>query len=184
MIDDERCLVGAAGSGDAAAFGELLARCRTSALRVATVVLGTAVGADDVVQDASVRAWQAIGDVDPERGFRPWFLRVVANTARNGRRSRGRRAALAVRAGAEPVVPDAGPEERAVSNRERDVVLAAVNRLGAQDRLVVTLRYFEQLSEAEMTVVLSCAPGTVKSRLSRAMTRLRAELDREGGVGA
>ena len=86
-----------AGDGDADAFGELVARHRTSALRVATVVLGSSTGADDVVQDADIRAWRARASIDPDRPFRGWYLRVVANAARNGRRAGGRRGALAVR---------------------------------------------------------------------------------------
>lgn len=165
-----------ASSGDAAAFGELLTRHRSSALRVATVMLGTASGADDVVQDADVRAWRAHATIDPERAFRSWYLHVVANAGKNARRSRGRRAALALRAPHEGSVPD--PADRVVTDIERVAVIAAVNRLDADDRLVIALRHFEQLTEHEMSEVLACPVGTVKSRLSRATARLRAQLVR------
>jgi RNA polymerase sigma factor (sigma-70 family) len=147
---------------------------------VATVVLGTTVDADDVVQTASERAWQAIGAVDPERGFRSWFLRVVANTARNHRRARfrRRRAELRLAARRHDTV------DEPVSAAEREVVLAALNRLDANERLVIALRHFEQLTEREMAEVLDCPPGTVKSRLSRAMDKLRHELARESGSDA
>lgn len=163
--------------GDAEAFGELAARHRSSALRVATVVLGGPQGADDVVQDATIRAWRAMPSVDPERRFCAWYLRVVANCARNDRRSRGRRAALAVRAGAEPVTPVLTPEQQLVSDTDRQLVVSALNHLAADDRLVIALRHFEQLSEMEMAEVMDCPAGTVKSRLSRAMLRLRRHLD-------
>ena len=166
-----------ATSGDAAAFGELLARHRASALRVATVVLGSATGSDDAVQDADVRAWRARATVDAERAFRSWYLRVVANTAKNARRSWSRRAALELRevcSSPAPLVPD--PADSAVTDNERRVVIAAVNRLGRDDRLVIALRHFEQLSEIEIADVIGCPVGTVKSRLSRAMGRLRGQL--------
>jgi RNA polymerase sigma-70 factor (ECF subfamily) len=166
-----------AGSGDTAAFGELVARHRMSALRIATVVLGTATGADDVVQEADVRAWRARETIDADRPFRSWYLRVVANAGKNARRSFGRRAALEVRETLRTradVAPD--PAERAVTEAERRVVIAAVNRLGQQDRLVIALRHFEQMGETDMAEVLGCAPGTVKSRVSRAMSRLRQQL--------
>jgi RNA polymerase sigma factor (sigma-70 family) len=167
-----------AGSGDAAAFGELLARHRSSALRVATVVLGTANGADDVVQDADVRAWRARASIQPERSFRSWYLHVVANAGKNARRSFARRAALELRdTRRSPVVAAPDPAERVVTDAERHAVIAAVNRLPRDDRLVIALRHFEQMGEAEMAEVLGCATGTVKSRLSRAMARLRAQLD-------
>lgn len=159
-------------AGDADAYGEVASRHRAAALRVAAVVLGTTEGADDVVQQALERSWVALDQLDSERAFRPWFLRIVANLARNERRSRGRRAHLASRMGAvENGV--ATPEEVVVEDHEREEVVAALSRLDASDRLVIALRHFEDLSEREMSEVLDCPPGTVKSRLSRAMVRLR-----------
>lgn len=179
-LDEDR-LVRRARAGDAEAYGELAAPHCGSALRVATVVLGTAEGADDVVQQAMERAWRSLGRFQPGRAFRPWLLRIVANTARNDRRSRGRRAHLAVRA-AHAAARDAvvSPEDVVVSELERRRVVAALNRLRAGDRLVVALRHFEQLSEREMAEVLDRPVGTVKSRLARAMGRLRTELERDG----
>lgn len=136
------------------------------------MVLGGASDADDVVQVASERAWQAIGTVDPERGFRAWFLRIVANTARNHRRARWRRRRAELRVASQPI----DRHDESVTAAERDVVVAALNRLDPAERLVIALRHFEQLSEREMADVLDCPPGTVKSRLSRAMARLRDEL--------
>ena len=181
LIDDERQLVQRARGGDAAVFGELVTRHSNSARRVAAVVLGTAEGAGDAVQNASLKAWQAIETVDPERGFRSWFLRIVANTARNDRRSRNRRAALAVRAAAVRPIDAATPEVASVTAAEREMVVGALNRLNEADRLVVALRFFEDLTQAEMALVLDCPAGTVKSRLSRAMGRLRRELDDGSG---
>ena len=74
------------------------------------------------------------------------------------------------------------PEEAAVTGSERQRVVDALNRLDADDRLVIALRWFEQLSEAEMAETLDVAAGTVKSRLSRAMGRLRAALESEGAL--
>jgi RNA polymerase sigma-70 factor (ECF subfamily) len=158
-----------------------VARHRDAALRVATVVLGSPDGADDVVQQATERAWKSVDTFDPTRPFRPWFLRIVANLARNDRRARGRRAQLDVRAAAADARREvATPEDIAVTDAERRRVVDALNRLDREDRLVVALRYFEQLSESEMAETLECAPGTVKSRLSRAMGRLRSALELEG----
>jgi RNA polymerase sigma factor (sigma-70 family) len=175
VIDDDRTLAARARRGDARAFGDLVEHHRTSALRVASVVLGHPTGADDVVQDAALRAWRAIRSLDPERGFRPWYLRAVANTARNERRSRGRRAALALRRPTPDLAPD-DPETSAITTEERQRVLDALNLLDTDDRLVLALRYFEDLTVAEIAHVLGCPDGTVKSRLSRATARLRGHL--------
>lgn len=165
--------------GDAASFGELVSRQSTSALRVATVVLGTTDGAADVVQDATVRAWQARNRIDPERGFRGWYLKIVANTARNDRRSRSRRASLAVRAAAVVSLSAVTPETEAVTASEREMVVRALNRLSPEDRLIVALRFFEDMTQAEIAHVIGCPTGTVKSRLSRALTKLRRALSDE-----
>lgn len=146
LIDDpETALAQRAVDGDAAAFGELLALQRASALRVATVVLGSVTGADDIVQEADLRAWRARSTFDPGRPFRAWYLSVVANAARNDRRSRGRRAALEIRQQSQGAVgPSEDPAERAVSDDDRRVVLAALNRLDADDRLVIGLRHLSR----------------------------------------
>ena len=157
-------------------LGHRLAAHRLSALRVATVVLGSAQGADDVVHDAVERAMRSAATFDPGRPLRPWFLHIVANTARNQRRTSGRRAALALRAGARRESPLPTPEDVVVSDDDRRRIVAALNRLDTDDRLVIALRHFEQLSEQQMAIALDCPAGTVKSRLSRAIGRLRREL--------
>jgi RNA polymerase sigma-70 factor (ECF subfamily) len=178
--DLEAHLVERARSGDFDAFAELVRRYQPGALRVATVVLGTPDGADDVVQEATERAWRAVDRFRPGGAFRPWWLRIVANAARNERRSKGRRATLAVRAAGRATGSGeaASAEDVVVGELERRRVVEALNRLDADDRLTIGLRFFEQLSEREMAEVLDVAAGTVKSRLSRAKDRLRAELAR------
>jgi RNA polymerase sigma-70 factor (ECF subfamily) len=106
-------------------------------------------------------------------------LKIVANEARNRRRAAGRRADLAMRAAALRSSGDAAPspEAAALEAEERTALLDAVNRLSEKDRLAVSYRYFLGLSEADMAAALGCAKGTVKSRLSRALARLRRELE-------
>jgi len=158
-------------------FAASLADAIPAARRVATVVLGRVDGADDVVQVALERAWRGQRTYDESRPVRPWFLRIVANTARNDRRSSGRRAALERRVALGEDTPSAGtPEDDAVAAGDRALVLAALNRLSGPDREVLALRYVVQLAEADVAVVLDVPVGTVKSRLSRAKGRLRDEL--------
>ena len=152
-------IVRRAQGGDADAYGDLVARHRPAALRVATVVLGSADGADDVVQQATERAWRSIETFDGARPFRPWFLRIVANSARNDQTCR--RTPSAPRGARCPVGGAGGghPEETAVSDVERQRVVAALNQLDADDRLVIALRWFEQLTEAEMVETLDGGRG-------------------------
>ena len=178
MHDDD--LVSAARGGDATAFTALVERHRRDALRVA---YGIADGeADDVAQDAFLKAYRHLDRFRPGGSFRAWLLTIVANEARNRRRSFLRRSALALRvrddAGADAVGGE-DPADVALRQARRQHVLDAVARLSDRDRQVLALRYFAGLSEAEMASELGCAPGTVKSRLARAMARLRTELGEE-----
>ena len=136
---------------------------------------GTA-DAPDVTQEAFVKAWRALGRFRPGAPFRPWLLAIVANEARNARRSAGRRAALATRA-TDPHGSTASTEELVLTAEDRDRLLRALEQLAPIDRDVVSCRYLADLSERETAAVLGCRPGTVKSRLSRALDRLRTLLD-------
>jgi RNA polymerase sigma factor (sigma-70 family) len=182
-LEDQQ-LVERAGKGDIRAYEELVHRYQGVAHRVAQVVLGDEAEAQDAAQEAFVKAYYALGRFRPGASFRPWLLTIVANEARNRRRSVGRRSGLALRLAEDRSTEDAAPSpEAAVLGRERrEALVAALNGLRFEDRLVIAYRYFEQLTEAEMAVALGCRPGTVKSRLARALTRLRAalEADRTG----
>src|SRR5207244_13212169 len=98
----------------------------------------------------------------------------------NRRRASRRKAALALRAAEAGGRPSDGaapsPEAAALALEVRTEVVAAMNRLREEDRLVIAYRYFLDLSEAEMAEAPGCARGTVKSRLSRALKRLQRQL--------
>ena len=178
-------LVARARQGDANAYGGLVLRYQDVAFRVAYVVLGDTAEADDAAQEAFIKAYYALPRFHPGAPFRPWLLQIVANQARNRRRAGGRRGALALRASVEdsPIAAaDPSPETRALIEERRQALLQAVNDLRAEDRVVVAYRYFFDLSEADMASALGCARGTVKSRLSRALGRLR-EVLADAGLG-
>jgi len=151
------------------------------AFRTAYLITGTAAEAEDAAQEAFVKAWYALGRFRPNAPFRPWLLRIVANEARNRRTAAGRRVNLALRARERDPDGDAAPSPEAVALRaeQRAMLLRAINRLRVDDRLVIGYRYFFDLSEAEMATALDCARGTIKSRLSRALGRLRDVLRAE-----
>lgn len=170
---DESELVGRARRGEVTAYEELVRRYQGIAHRTAYLITGEAAEAEDAAQAGFVKAYGALGRFDLSRPFRPWLLRIVTNEARNLRRSAARRAALEVAAAREPERVVSGPEAEAAVRERREALVAAVNELGEGDREVIAMRYFLELSEAEMADVLGVAAGTVKSRLSRALGRLR-----------
>jgi len=173
----DRELIIAAQSGDAAAFGDLIRRHQRAAIRVAAMALGAADGAEDVAQEAFVKMHRSIDRFRVNDPFEPWLYRIVTNTARNRLRHEGRQRGLHLRVAALASVPDSGPEDIASHLADRRDVVAAINQLDLDDRLILTYRWFEQLSEKEIAVAMDLRAGTVKSRLSRAMNRLRRELN-------
>ena len=108
----------------------------------------------------------------------------MANEARNRRRAAGRRGALALRAaGEEHPSGEAAPSPEAalLAGERRAALLAALARLRPDDQLVIGCRFLLDLSETETAAALGVRPGTVKSRLSRSLERLRAELGERDG---
>ena len=128
-----------------------------------------------------MKAYYALPRFRSGSPFRPWLLRIVANEARNRRLAGARRANLALRAADDgPGAADTdAPEAAALASERRASLLRALNDLREDDRLVIAYRYFSELTEAEMAELLGVARGTVKSRLSRALGRLRERLTGE-----
>jgi RNA polymerase sigma factor (sigma-70 family) len=144
------------------------------AFRAAYLVTGSAAEAEDATQEGFVKAWQALPRFREGAPFRPWLLAIVVNEARNRRRHAGRQAALALRA----VDPGPAPTDEAAAERaEHERLLRIVGGMREEDRLVIGYRYFLDLSEEETAEVLGIARGTVKSRLSRALARLREQME-------
>jgi RNA polymerase sigma factor (sigma-70 family) len=176
---EESELVERARDGDVEAYEELVRRYQDVAVRTAYVVSGNGADAQDAAQEAFVRAYYALGRFRMGAAFRPWLLRIVANEAINRRRAARRQASLALQVTAraasfEDAAPS--PETAALALEQQEELVAAMNELRPEDRLVIAYRYFFELSESEMAEAMGCARGTVKSRLSRALARLRATL--------
>jgi RNA polymerase sigma factor (sigma-70 family) len=176
---DEADLILRAKRGDTHAYEELVHAFQGIAFRTAYVLAGNAADAEEAAQDGFVKAWRALGRFRVGAPFRPWLLRIVANEARNRRRSAGRRAHLALRAATEQVSGDAAPSPEAafLSAETRAALLAAVDELPDDQRQAISLRYFVGLSEQEVAEALDLPVGTVKSRTYRALERLRESYD-------
>src|SRR5215212_3258687 len=175
-------LIDRARKGDVMAYEELVRAYQDVAVRTAAIFAPDG-EAEDAVQDGFVKAYAALGRFRIDAPFRPWLLRIVANEARNRRRSAGRRAGLALRSAEDRRPDDAAPspESAVLADEQRRWLLAGVNALRDDDREVISARFFLELSEAETAEVIGVPRGTVKSRLSRAMGRLRTELGTDGG---
>jgi RNA polymerase sigma factor (sigma-70 family) len=171
---DDADAVARSRDGDLDAYAVLVARYTLRAHRAAWL-LGAGEDADDVVQEAFVKAFRGLPKFRAGEPFAPWLLSIVANETKNLLRSRHRRNALTLRLSA--LEPDAAtpdtPFDEAVAGERRAKLLAAVNALPDRERQVLICRYFLDLSEAETAQVLRWPRGSVKSRTSRALGRLR-----------
>ena len=170
---DESTLILAATNGDAAAWEPLILANQEAVFRLAYLILGDPDDAEDVAQETFLRAWNHLQRFDPTRPLRPWLLSITVNLARNRRRSAGRYFAALTRAFRND--PDVQPsvEENNLQHSQASELWKAVQNLSLPDQQVVYLRYFLELSVIETANILQIAEGTVKSRLNRALERLR-----------
>jgi RNA polymerase sigma-70 factor (ECF subfamily) len=175
--DDSKLFV-RAQRGDTAAYEEIVQRYQQVAFRTAYVITGSAADAEEAAQDGFVKAYRALGTFRSGAEPRPWLLKIVANEARNRVRSAGRRHHLELRLVERFRPGDAAPSPEAETVAAEDTrrLLNLVNSLSDEDRLVITSRYLLELSGEETAAVLGIPEGTVKSRLSRALARLRTAL--------
>jgi RNA polymerase sigma factor (sigma-70 family) len=173
-LEDEE-LLELAVAGDVGAYERLMKRYQSLAFRVAFLITHSAADAEEAAQEGFIKAYYALRTFRRGASFRPWLLTIVSNEARNRRRSDARRAALALRAAEDRPTGDAAPssEETVLAEERREVLVEALENLREDDRMIIGYRYLLELSEEEVAAALGCPRGTVKSRLSRAMARLR-----------
>ncbi|MGC5054188.1 RNA polymerase sigma factor [Micromonospora sp. DT48] len=177
VLDDEQ-FVTRAQAGDLEAYEFLVARHTAAAHRTA-VLLGAGSDAEDVIQEAFVKGYRKLDRYRGESSFRSWLLAIVANETRNLHRTRERRNGLVLRAarvepGAEIVEDDA--VDAVLAGERRAALVRALRSLPSRDREVIVCRYLLELSEEETVTMLGWPRGTVKSRTSRALVKLRGLL--------
>jgi RNA polymerase sigma factor (sigma-70 family) len=172
----DAALIEAARNGDVASYGQLVERYQAVAHRTA-FALGAGDDTADVVQEALVKAYLALGRFRVTEPFRPWLLRIVVNEARNRWRWYSRHRTVPLPLIGEEVSSPARTPEQVAEEREairslRDALVA----LPRHQRDVVACRYLLDMSEEETAHVLGIPNGTVKSRLSRGVAALQAVL--------
>lgn len=170
---DESLWVERACQGDSHAWEQLVARHQEAAFRLAYLILRDADEASDAVQEGLIRAYGSLKRFDLTRPFRPWLMRIVVNVARNRRRSWGRYMGMVKRLFGQ--MPALSPTFLTPHDQqERNQILwQAIHKLPATHQELIYLRYFLNFSELEMAETVGIPIGTVKSRLHRALDRLR-----------
>ena len=170
----EANLIRQARQGDAAAWEMLVRQHQAAAFRLGYLLLRTPAEAEDVAQEAFVRAFLALDKFDETRPFRPWLLQITRNVAKNRLRSLSRYWTMVKRWWQEE---ETAVEATAVSQDESAQLWQAVQQLRPKAQEVVYLRYFLELSEAETAEALDVPAGTVKSRLHRALQQLKGVIE-------
>jgi RNA polymerase sigma factor (sigma-70 family) len=173
-------LVERAKGGDADAYESLLRLHEHVAFRTAYAIVGSAADAEEVAQDAFVKAYRALPRFRTGSPFRPWLLRIVGNEARNRRRALGRRARATERAAFEQAASgDAAPSPEAgvIAGEQREELFAAIARLGDDERTAIVARFILDLTDEETAAALGVRRGAVRMRVYRALNRLREELE-------
>jgi RNA polymerase sigma-70 factor (ECF subfamily) len=160
-------LVLRAKAGDRQAFDDLVGPLVNPAFRLAYWMLHDRQAAEDVVQEAALRAWRKLANLKPDTEMRPWFLAIAANQCRDTIRGRWW---SVLRFASTPERPGQGFEDGIVRGAE---VRAALQKLPAEQREVLVLRYYLDLPLAEVASITRVPLGTVKSRINRGLAAMR-----------
>lgn len=169
--EEERALIVRAKIGDDAAFSELVVRYQQDAFRAALLVLRDAAEAEDVAQEAFLRAYRSMNRFREERPFRPWIVKIAVNQAITAAKQTQRRRERQAETPAPP--PGYGIDEMLIDRERASELMAALHQIREKERVVLYLRFFMDFSEKELAEYLGCRPGTVKSRVHRALAKLR-----------
>lgn len=164
----------------ARAFRELAEDSLRDAYRLAGAILRDPAEAEDATHDAFVAGWQNWSTLRDVGKFDAWFRRIVVNVCRERLRSQRRRPSSGLDESAGVTAPTPG-----LDVHDRLLLEQGMSRLDVDDRLILGLRYYRDLTVEDVALALDVPPGTAKSRLSRARDRLRAELEaseRSGGA--
>jgi RNA polymerase sigma-70 factor (ECF subfamily) len=165
-------LIRSARGGDGTAFAELIEPHYAAAFRVAYGLLHDVNEAEDAVQEAAFTAWKKLGNVREGSQLRPWFLAIVANRSRSVSR---RRTSMLIADRIQEAVP--GADVTAGIDLRR-----ALSRLGHDDRLILVLRYYLDLPYEEIAATLGISTKAARTRVERAVHRLRPILQIRGAV--
>lgn len=170
----EEGLVRRAQAGDCDAFRRLVEPFLPAALGSAAVITRSSPDGADAVQDALLLAWRSLPSLRDPDAFGAWFRRLVVRSAVRVASRRGRFVVLD--ALAEGIAAPPGELDLELDRRR---VRGALDRLDANDRAILTMRYLWDLSGRETAASLGVPEGTVRSRLHNALRRLRAAYDAE-----
>lgn len=185
LVDEDQLLIERALGGDRAAFGHLALRYQDRLYSSMLGVTGSVEEAEDVVQDALVRAFLKLDSFQQNSQFFTWLYRIAFNVALS--RHRRRRSRISIdqtrdATGLEPVDDGELPDEPMLRRERVDLVRRALSQLTEQHRSILILREMEECSYEQIAEILEISIGTVRSRISRARGQLKLALESMRGA--
>ncbi|HZK18926.1 MAG TPA: sigma-70 family RNA polymerase sigma factor [Clostridia bacterium] len=182
MLDD-RQLVRKSKQGDLDAFEELVRRYENKVYSIAFRFMGNHADASDIAQEAFIRLYQALPRYREEAGLTTWMYHITANACRDELRKKQRARLIPLNdyitetfEGSNTAKSGTNPEEELERLELQEQVQLCLNKLTDEHRIILILREMQDLSYEEISEVLKCSMGTVKSRLNRARKALREKL--------
>lgn len=179
VTEDLNVLVSQARSGDKGAFGKLVEHYQRRIFAVAYGIVGNRQDAEDLTQEAFIKAYSAIGSLKTDQAFYNWLLRITVNTGINYKKKLLGKSPIPLEQVDELIFPGESPEELAERHDRLQHITALVAELPADHRAVLVLREIEELSYDEIALALDIPLGTVKSRLKYARDKLRQAIIRQ-----
>jgi RNA polymerase sigma-70 factor (ECF subfamily) len=179
----ERELIRKCKAGDARFYEPLVRTYEPSGLRLAVAMLGNLEDARDALQEAFVKAYEALHRFDLRRPFGPWFFQILRNQCRDMLRSRQARfkvEALDERLELRPADAERGPERLRQRSAARELLWRALERIGSEHREILVLKELQGFRYNEIAKILEIPEGTVASRLFHARRALKEALDEMG----
>ena len=179
---DDAPLVSRAKRGEREAFGELVSRHERAMLAIARAYFASDADAEDAVQEAFVKAFRSLAQLADDGRFSGWLARITVNTCLDTLRARTDKVSLADFASTVQLRPRVGqlqltPAAMASSNEQAELLKAAIGRLAEAQRVVLMLRYVEDMAYEQMAAYLGVPPSTVRGRLHTAKQALRKLLE-------
>ena len=182
VLDDESEIIRRCQKGEKQAFGILVKHYMKRAYFTALGLIGRHEAALDLSQDAFVRAFRAINRFDPEMKFFTWYYRILKNLCLNFLRDRAKhaRSFSDVEGKVLQTVPDQSQDASllAEQNEVKEMVWSALNTLKPNEKEIILLKDFQDLSYKEIAELLGCPLGTVMSRLFTARKALKEKLEK------
>jgi RNA polymerase sigma-70 factor (ECF subfamily) len=175
----ERELIRKCRAGNSRFYEPLVRAYEQPGLRVALGMLGNLEDAKDALQNAFVKAFEALARFDLKRPFGPWFFQILRNQCRDqlrSRKARFRLESLDERLELRPAGPEAGPERRRERAQARELIWEALEHIGEEHREILILKELQGFRYGEIATILEIPEGTVASRLYHARRALKEVL--------